>query len=546
MSRVFTLIVTIFLNYLLSEDENLSLKEMKLKNQIKSEILSLEEKLKRIESEIESGIWLREYQNHQKYINTQEEFESIEERLNKLSKLRQSKKIKDEIIELEKESKQISTELELLKQFREPPFAKFTKPIQLENIPQVTNPIMVIYGLSYIKQIRQRKTPLNEEYEEFREFIQKLKLKLKTLNSLNIEYKKLDSNKSEAIVEEIKALKKEIDDFELISKLFLATINLNQKKIDEVIQSLTIQIKEQVKQAIYIAIAIAILFIISLIIKLILKKVIQDNDRYYKSNKLINFINFTLIVFILLFVYLENVSYLVTFLGFASAGIAIAMKDLFMSLLGWFVIIIGGTIQVGDRIKVKRDNQEFIGDVLDISPVRITLHEDVTYTTYTLNRRAGRVIFVPNNFIFTSLIANYSHSGLKTVWDGIDITITFDSNHKKAVHLVKEITKRYSKGYTDITRKQLNKLRDKYNLRNTNVEPKVFTFIEQNGVRVSVWYLTNAYATLTLRSTISSDIVDAFKEHSDIVIAYPTQTVNVDSNQNQGEQNSPIPPPLLV
>jgi small-conductance mechanosensitive channel len=148
-------------------------------------------------------------------------------------------------------------------------------------------------------------------------------------------------------------------------------------------------------------------------------------------------------------------------------------------------------------------------------------------TTYKLNRRAGRIIFIPNNFIFTSIISNYSHSGLRTVWDGIDITVTFDSNIPKATHLVTEIVKKYSKGYTDITRKQLNTLRSKYNLTNTNIEPRVFSFIEPNGINISSWYQTNAFATLKLRSTISTEIVDTFNKEDDIHIAYPTQTVDL-------------------
>jgi small-conductance mechanosensitive channel len=145
------------------------------------------------------------------------------------------------------------------------------------------------------------------------------------------------------------------------------------------------------------------------------------------------------------------------------------------------------------------------------------------------NRRAGRIIFVPNNYIFTRMIANYTHSSLKTVWDGVKITITFNSNHKKALYLAKEITKKYSKGYTDITRKQLNKLRNQYSLKNTNVEPRIFAFIESNGLSVESWYLTNAYATLTLRSVISTEIVDAFNKEDDITIAYPTQNLHIES-----------------
>jgi small-conductance mechanosensitive channel len=238
-----------------------------------------------------------------------------------------------------------------------------------------------------------------------------------------------------------------------------------------------------------------------------------------------------------MFSYIDNVGYLATVLGFASAGLAIAMRDWFMSVLGWLVIVVGGSIHVGDRIRVEKDGMIYLGDVLDVSMQRITLLEDITLTTVMHNRRAGRIIFVPNNYIFTSLIANYTHGTLKTVWDGIDIVITFDSNHKKALHLAKEICRKYSKGYTDITRKQLNKLRDRYSLKNTNVEPRVFTFIEPNGMRVSAWYLTNAYATLTLRSTISAEIVDAFNLEDDITISYPTQMIYTSS----ATPKSPLP-----
>jgi small-conductance mechanosensitive channel len=248
------------------------------------------------------------------------------------------------------------------------------------------------------------------------------------------------------------------------------------------------------------------------------------------ANKIITFVNFTLIILILFFSYIENVSYLVTILGFASAGIAIAMKDWFMSILGWLVIVFGGSIHVGDRIRIDMDGTTFVGDVMDISLLRMTLLEDVTLTTVLQNRRAGRIIFIPNNYVFTRMIANYTHSSLKTVWDGIDITITYDSNHKKAIHLVKEITKKFSKGYTDITRKQLNKLRSDYSLKNSNVEPRIFSFIAPNGINISAWYLTNAYATLTLRSVISTEIVDAFMAEDDITIAYPTQMLHLEQS----------------
>jgi small-conductance mechanosensitive channel len=229
----------------------------------------------------------------------------------------------------------------------------------------------------------------------------------------------------------------------------------------------------------------------------------------------------------------------VTILGFASAGIAIAMKDWFMSLMGWFVIIIGGAVHVGDRVKFVRNGMEYVGDIVDISLLRMTIQEDITLTTYMHNRRAGRIIFVPNNFIFTDMVANYSHAGLKTVWDGIDLMITFDSNVQKASSIAKEITKKYSKGYTDITRKQLNKLRSQYSVKNTNVEPRIYTFIEPYGIKISAWYHTNAYATLTLRSTISMEIIERIQAEDDIQLAFPTQSIYIDKDVRKPKFSEP-------
>lgn len=195
-------------------------------------------------------------------------------------------------------------------------------------------------------------------------------------------------------------------------------------------------------------------------------------------------------------------------------------------------------MQVGDRVKVDKEGITYVGDILDISLLRITILEDITLTTYDINRRAGRIVFIPNNYIFTTLIANYAHATLKTVWDGIDVTITFDSNHRKAVHIAKEIARKYSKGYTEITRTQLNKLRNRYSLKNTNVEPRVFSFAEANGVCISAWYLTNAYATLTLRSTISIEIIDAYNQAEDIHIAFPTQTLHLSASKKAKAQSA--------
>ena len=378
-------------------------------------------------------------------------------------------KQKENLKALQKELKVLEDKINLVKDFEKDPFRKIISPPEITNVPKITNPFGIISGFSYIKELKNSKNKYLEKYKTLETTINKLQEQKKILE----EIVKLTNNSIDK--QHLDAINKEIKELYTIKDIFKSTKDIYLKRADEVEIAISKDIKREFQKALYIVIVALFFLSIFIGLKYLTRKYFSDKDSYYTINKAINIVFITIIILILLFAYLENVSYLITILGFASAGIAIAMKDWFMSLLGWFVIVIGGAVHVGDRIKVVRGNVEYVGDIVDISLLRMTIQEDVTLTTYMHNRRAGRIIFVPNNYIFTDMIANYSHSGLKTVWDGIDFYITFDSNSQKAMNIAKNIAKQYSKGYTDITRKQLNKLRSKYQLKNTNVEPRVFS-----------------------------------------------------------------------
>ena len=476
------------------------------------------------------NVWEKSYSSHVAYAQVRGDLTTLQEQIKTLSKKRQ--KSSDDVEELEdlkSKEKILSEQFKLLDDTQQGKsvFAALLQPEEIEEIPVITNPIDIFTAISFVKHLEGIYADYNKQGAELIEIISLLQKKKELLSNL----KAIHVNGG--YESELNETSHRFDKFTNAQEIVEITANIYDKRIDEIEVKVNKQVQIQLYKLSKIGLVILFLFGLAFFLKTMIKKYITDNERFYMANKIINFGNFILIMIILLFSYIENVSYLVTVLGFASAGIAIAMKDWFMSMLGWLVIVLGGSIHVGDRIRVDMDGMKYVGDVMDISLLRITILEDITLTTYLDNRRAGRIIFVPNNYVFTRMIASYSHDSLKTVWDGIDITISFDSNHKKAMHIAREVARKYSKGYTDITRKQLNKLRHKYSLKNTNVEPRVFSFIESNGLNVSVWYLTNAYATLTLRSTISTDIIDAFNVEDDITIAYPTQQLNLTMNKKR-------------
>ncbi|PHM16827.1 MAG: hypothetical protein CJD30_09745 [Sulfuricurvum sp. PD_MW2] len=484
------------------------------------EIQNAKNELVKIQKELSKGnsIWLKSYNSYMAYQEARKSLRDVKFRIEDLENRSQNVERKLELEALQAKQKVLTEQIELLKAQGASPFVSLLKPDEAGALPTITNPFQIVTGLSYVKRI-------NSQYRDYILREEELQELIKLLERQVVLYKEITRLDSKADYEvELEATLLQVEKFKLALETLVSTAEVYEKRIESTEAKINKEIKDQIYKFLNITMMVAVLFLVSFLFKRVIKRYITDNERFYTANKIVTFGNVTLIVLILMFSYIENVGYLATVLGFASAGLAIAMRDWFMSLLGWLVILVGGSIHVGDRVRFEKDGMIYLGDVLDVSMQRITLMEDVTYTTLETNRRAGRIIFVPNNYIFTSMIANYTHGSLKTVWDGIDITITFDSDHKKAAHIVKEICRKYSKGYTDITRKQINKLRDRYSLKNSNVEPRVFTFIEPNGMKISAWYLTNAYATLTLRSTISGDIVDAFNAEHDITIAYPTQT----------------------
>ncbi|MDT8339481.1 MAG: mechanosensitive ion channel [Sulfurimonas sp.] len=513
----------------ITNDKNISEQELQIKlaqeDAKKEKIAKYLSDLKNIEERIakKDSVWMKSYSSYLTSLDVRESLEKIVDRINFLQR-KKNKTLSeaDELSALIAREKILTSQIEKLKKKDSSPFSDLLTPPNIDEIPSIKNPFDIFAGISLIKTLDRDFNDYVLKKDELKDLISLLRSEIRIYS----EILSLDEQSEYKDKAELKL--KQLERFESALDTMKVTADVYQKRLDIITVSINKEVEAQMFKIAKIGVVIFIVFVFFFLLKLFVKKYITDNERFYMANKIITFGNFTLVVLILFFNYIENVSYLVTILGFASAGIAIAMKDWFMSILGWLVIVFGGSIHVGDRIRVDMDGMKYVGDVMDISLLRMTILEDITLTSIMQNRRAGRIIFVPNNYVFTRMIANYTHSSLKTVWDGISITITYDSNHKKAMHLAKEITKRFSKGYTDITRKQLNKLRNQYSLKNTNVEPRIFSFIESNGIVIDAWYLTNAYATLTLRSVISTEIVDAFMAEDDITIAYPTQMLHLE------------------
>ena len=527
----------------LAAEKKRELQKEKERQILEARLTELIDEKKNIDAYLsKDNLWTRIYANHETYQLLELNLKELSEKISNI-KNKYSPSIQDKIDlkSYENAYDVIDKKLSFLKEYKKDPFKKLIKSPKIDKEPSITNPVDIITALSFQKQVETIDNDYKKRYKSLNIAIDKLtreseilqELVLKTRGSIYNDY-----------VKELRNLENKLADFRQARDYLKATVEAFDSDVSQIKFKINKGIEDEIEKSIITGSIILFILLLFIIVKYLVKKYMSENDLYYGTNKVINFIFITLVFIILLFSYLEDVENLVTVLSFASAGIAIALKDWFMSIMGWFVILISGSVHVGDRVKFVKDGVQYVGDIVDISLLRMTLHEDVTFTSVYSNRRTGRIVFIPNNYIFSDVIANYSHAGLKTVWDGIDIYLTFDSNASKAQSIAKEVTRKYSKGYTDMTRKQLNKLRSKYSMRNTAVEPRIFAFVDVYGIRLSAWYLTNSYATLTLRSTISMEILSRLKEADDIFLAYPSQSLYMDKSvplNHKEQEDTPKP-----
>jgi small-conductance mechanosensitive channel len=218
---------------------------------------------------------------------------------------------------------------------------------------------------------------------------------------------------------------------------------------------------------------------------------------------------------------------LATYLGLVSAGIAIALKDIFLNLAGWIFIVWRRPFAVGDRIQIG----EHAGDVIDVRAFHFTLNEIGNWVD--ADQSTGRIIHVPNGKVITDVIANYSE-GFQYIWHEIPVLVTYESDWEKAKKLLLEIVTRDS---ADIVKAAEQSVRDstrKFMILYTNLTPTVYTSVVGDGVLLTIRYLCEPRKRRVTEQVLWEDILREFAGHEDVDFAY--HTVRGFQNRVEGKQ----------
>jgi small-conductance mechanosensitive channel len=216
--------------------------------------------------------------------------------------------------------------------------------------------------------------------------------------------------------------------------------------------------------------------------------------------------------------WLEGIQSIATFLGLLSAGLAVALRDPVVNLVGWGFILWRRPFEVGDRIQIG----EHAGDVVDLRIFQFTLLEIGNWVA--ADQSTGRVIHVPNGRVFSDALANYS-KGFEYIWNEVPVLVTFESDWEKAKAYLLEIANRHAAHLSQAAEERVRQAARRFMIMYSALTPTVYTRVEASGVLLTVRYLCDPRQRRSSEQAIWEDILRAFAEHPDIKFAYPTRRV---------------------
>ncbi|MBO6522768.1 MAG: mechanosensitive ion channel [Balneolaceae bacterium] len=262
-------------------------------------------------------------------------------------------------------------------------------------------------------------------------------------------------------------------------------------------------------------VVILVLWLVRLVVFRIIIKRTDSKRTQYKWRKNLTYISVFIGILLIGRIWFVGIGSLATFLGLLSAGLAIALKDPVTDLAAWLFIIWRKPFDVGDRIELDGSR----GDVIDVRPFKFTILEIGNWVD--ADQSTGRVIHIPNHFVFTGQLANYT-SDFKFIWNEIQVLVTFESDWKKAKGILQSIIRSVSKEFIEEAKNQITKASKSYLIEYRYLTPIVYTDVKDSGINLTVRYLTDPRRRRGTSQRIWEEILEEFAEHDDIDFAYPT------------------------
>ena len=170
-------------------------------------------------------------------------------------------------------------------------------------------------------------------------------------------------------------------------------------------------------------VVLAVVFVLGAVWHRAVLKYVQDSRRRYQLLLIRRIVLWSVVVIIVGIAFASELGSVVTFAGLITAGLAVAMQSVLVSIVGYFFLIGKYGLRIGDRVQIGDVN----GEIIEIGLVRMYLME---LARPGPGGPTGRVAAFPNSVVFQVSTGLFKQlPGINVAWHDITLSLPPHSDH---------------------------------------------------------------------------------------------------------------------
>jgi small-conductance mechanosensitive channel len=260
-----------------------------------------------------------------------------------------------------------------------------------------------------------------------------------------------------------------------------------------------------------IAFALGIVLVISEVWRRLTFRYIHDPRRRRQFLLLRRFVVGFLIGVVFVLGFVSEFSSLATFAGFVTAGIAVGLQAVLLSVAAYFFVVGRYGIRVGERISIAG----VTGDVIDIGLVRLYLME-LAGTGIDLYP-TGRVVVFSNSVLFQAGTPLFKQiPGTEYSWHEVAVSLTPGGNYKGAQEKVSKAVDSVYNEYREDLEGQLSGMRRDVEMQMQAPTPETKLQFVDNGLELVVRYPVDIRKASETDDHVTRALIDLVSQDSEL------------------------------
>lgn len=265
-------------------------------------------------------------------------------------------------------------------------------------------------------------------------------------------------------------------------------------------------------------IAVAVVLGVSEIWRKATFRYVRESRRRHQLLLLRRFVTGLLLVVVLLMGFVSEFGSLATFAGFLTAGIAVALQTVILSVAAYFFLLGRHGIRVGDRISVSG----VTGDVIDVGLVRLSLMElggsgaDVHPT--------GRLVVVSNSVLFQGTLFKQI-PGTAYSWHELAVRLPNGSDYSMAEQKMLEAVNSVYLQYRGSLEKQQQVLEGLMAISGSVPSPQASLQLADNGLDLIVRYPVLLHRETEIDNQMAKKVMESINGDTVLKAAVGSTTI---------------------